>query len=196
MFGANWLKPFRAAVREPRPRSRLLAIRVLRGCWTLPTNIVGHLTGIALTRHPPRRVRSDAAEGWFYSLRDLSFGREITALTLGHVILYRPQRLAGTEGRMILAHELAHTRQHDVLGPLYLPLHIAAEVGSVIATSLLGARGERAVHRFNPLEQSFICIPASACRPVAAGDATCPGGTEVYLRLFGLEERAFQALIH
>ena len=63
--------------------------------------------------------------------------------------------------RLTLAHELAHTRQHDWLGPLYLPLHILAQ-----ATSALLSLGRPVVvsrvHDRNPLEQTFICLSAGA----------------------------------
>jgi hypothetical protein len=63
--------------------------------------------------------------------------------------------------RLTLAHELAHTRQHDWLGPLYLPLHILAQLGSALATRGRATTVSR-VHDQNPLEQTFICVPVSA----------------------------------
>jgi hypothetical protein len=66
--------------------------------------------------------------------------------------------------RLILAHELAHTRQHDWLGPLYLPLHILAQLTSAIL-SLGGRPRVSRVHDHNPLEQTFICLSVGATSP-------------------------------
>jgi hypothetical protein len=66
--------------------------------------------------------------------------------------------------RLTLAHELAHTRQHDVLGPLYLPLHALAQVASA-ALSLGRPPVVSRVHDRNPLEQTLICLSAGATRP-------------------------------
>ena len=63
--------------------------------------------------------------------------------------------------RLTLAHELAHTRQHDRLGPLYLPMHILAQAVSALL-SLGGRPIVSRVHDRNPLEQTFICISAGA----------------------------------
>jgi len=90
---------------------------------------------------------------------------------------------------MILAHELAHTRQHDVLGPLYLPLHILAQGLSALLSLGHPPRHSR-VHDNNPLEQTFICLGASAYQPLAYGDAVpgappdCTG--DAMLAAFGL----------
>jgi hypothetical protein len=86
-----------------------------------------------------------------------------SAVTLGHVIIYRPGTFEGWPGRLILAHELAHTRQHDRLGPLYLPAHLLAQGMS----ALLSWRDRRPrasrVHDRNPLEETWICLGVSAC---------------------------------
>jgi hypothetical protein len=91
----------------------------------------------------------------------------VGAVTLGHAILHRPGLLDGPSltSRLTLAHELAHTRQHDWLGPLYLPLHIAAQLTSAALSWTTGGRRRPAVsrvHDYNPLEQTFICIAAGA----------------------------------
>lgn len=62
--------------------------------------------------------------------------------------------------RLTLAHELAHTRQHDRLGPLYLPLHILAQATSAVL-SLGRPPVVSRVHDRNPLEQTFIAVSAS-----------------------------------
>lgn len=147
---------------RPAPRRQSLAIRLLRGLWTLPTNLIGHLAGRLVSGGAGRRVEGPAAAGWLYPIRD-GIGLDwVGAVTIGHAILHRPGLLdTGTvAARLTLAHELAHTRQHDRLGPLYLPVHILAQ-----ATSALLSLGRPVVftrvHDRNPLEQTFIAISAS-----------------------------------
>jgi hypothetical protein len=44
----------------------------------------------------------------------------------------------------VLNHELAHVKQHDVLGPVYLPLHVLAQLYSQLTTGTY--------QKANPLE--------------------------------------------
>ena len=155
-----------ARFRWPRARSRSAGARLVRALWTLPTNVLGHLAGLAVSGHRPRRVGGPAARAWLYVIRP-GLGLDwVGAVTLGHAILARPGMLDGPalHARLTLAHELAHTRQHDWLGPLYLPLHILAQATSA-ALSLGGRPAVSRVHDHNPLEQTFICIGAGATRP-------------------------------
>ncbi len=159
-------------LRRPRPRSRALPLRLLRALWTLPTNLLGHLAGLAVSGRRPRRVGGPVARGWLYPIRP-GLGLDwVGAVTLGHAILYRPGMLDGPSrgARLTLAHELAHTRQHDLLGPLYLPLHILSQAASALLT-----RGEPVtvsrVHDRNLLEQTLIAVSASATHAPAASDA-------------------------
>jgi hypothetical protein len=179
-------------------------VRWVRGAWTLPTNVVGHLAGfLASGGRRPRRVGGPAAVGWLYPIRRGVGLDWVGAVTLGHAILYRRGVLDGPSmrARLTLAHELAHTRQHDRLGPLYLPLHILAQAASaalsfvvpfLVAPSLVvppsgstraGRRAPRLsrVHDHNPLEQTFICLSAGATRD------PLPDGIDVeaYLAQFG-----------
>jgi hypothetical protein len=152
-------------VRRPRPRSKVALVRWIRNLWTLPTNLIGHAAGLMVSGRLPRRVGGAAAVGWLYPIRS-GLGLDwVGAVTLGHAILYRPGMLDdGSLGaRLTLAHELAHTRQHDLLGPLYLPLHILAQAASALITRGRATIVSR-VHDANPLEQTFICVPASAPR--------------------------------
>jgi hypothetical protein len=150
-------------VRWPRPRSRHPLVRLARGLWTLPTNVIGHAAGLLVSGRLPRRVGGPAAVGWLYPIRRRAGLRWVGAVTLGHAILYRPGMLDGPSlpARLTLAHELAHTRQHDLLGPLYLPLHILAQAASA-ALSLRGRPVVSRVHDDNPLEQTLICLAAGA----------------------------------
>ncbi|MFL5304028.1 MAG: hypothetical protein ACJ8F1_02395 [Polyangia bacterium] len=156
-------------VRRPRPRSRALWLRLVRGLWTLPTNVLGHAAGLLVSRRRPVRVGGPAARGWLYPIRD-GLGLDwVAAVTIGHVILHRPGLLdTGTlSSRLTLAHELAHSRQHDRLGPLYLPLHILAQTTSALLSIGRPVAFTR-VHDRNPLEQTWIAISASETRsPVA-----------------------------
>jgi hypothetical protein len=138
-----------------------------RTIWTLPTNLVGHLAGLLVSGRRPRRVGGPAATGWLYPIRR-GWGLDwVGAVTLGHAILYRPGvlDLPVLQARLTLAHELAHTRQHDWLGPFYLPLHILAQAVSALL-SWCGGRSPvvSRVHDHNPLEQTFICIAAGLTR--------------------------------
>ena len=117
--------------RVPGPRSRHPLVRAVRGLWTLPTTLFGHAMGLVVCRQRPRWVESAAAHGWLYRIPPgLGVLDHIGAVTLGHVVLHGATTLVGERGRAVLAHELAHTRQHDVLGPFYLPLHATAQLAS------------------------------------------------------------------
>jgi hypothetical protein len=150
-------------LRRPRPRSRVWLVRVLRALWTLPTSLLGHLAGLAVSGRWPRRVGGPAAVGWLYPIRD-GLGLDwVGAVTIGHAILHRPGLLdqPTLPARLTLAHELAHTRQHDRLGPLYLPLHILSQAASALLTRGKPVTVSR-VHDCNLLEQTWIAIPSSA----------------------------------
>jgi hypothetical protein len=172
-------------VRWPAPRSRRPPVVAWRALWTLPTNIIGHAAGLLVSGRLPRRVGGPAATGWLYPIRrGLGLDR-VGAVTLGHAILFRPGTLEGRAltARLTLAHELAHTRQHDWLGPLYLPLHLLAQ--AVSAALSCGRRPVVSrVHDHNPLEQTFICIAAGATR----GPLPLSGrrDTEAFLAAFGV----------
>jgi hypothetical protein len=150
-------------IMRPRPRSRALPVRLLRALWTLPTNLLGHLAGLVVSGGLPRRVGGPSAVGWLYPIRARLGLDWVGAVTIGHAILHRPGLLdqPTRAARLTLAHELAHTRQHDRLGPLYLPLHVLSQAASALLT-----RGKPVtvshVHDFNLLEQTWIAIPSSA----------------------------------
>jgi hypothetical protein len=150
-------------IRWPRPRARNPVARAARAIWTLPTNLIGHAAGLLVSGRLPRRVGGPAAAGWLYPIRP-GLGLDwVGAVTLGHAILHRPGMLDGDDlpSRLTLAHELAHTRQHDWLGPLYLPLHILAQATSALITLARPPTYSR-VHDWNPLEQTFICLAAAS----------------------------------
>jgi hypothetical protein len=172
----------KSRLRWPRPRRRHPAVQLLRALWTLPTNLIGHAAGWLVSGRRPRRVVGRAARGWLYPIRR-GLGLDwIGAVTHGHAILHRPGLLDGAHlrSRLILAHELAHTRQHDLLGPLYLPLHILAQATSALI-SLTTRPVLSRVHDHNPLEQTFICLSAGAAHAPLPADLDI----EAYLRELG-----------
>ena len=71
----------------------------------------------------------EQAHGYRLPLR--GFG----AIAIGHVIILEPGFLE-LHGPWLLAHELSHTRQHDWLGPAYLPVHAILQAMSVVPASL------------------------------------------------------------
>ena len=124
-------------LRRAPARRRGALVAAVRALWTLPTNLLGHLAGLLVSGgRLPRRVGGAAAVGWLYPIRDGLGLNWVAAVTLGHAILHRPGVVDGptVAARLTLAHELAHTRQHDLLGPLYLPLHILAQTVSALLT--------------------------------------------------------------
>ena len=70
-------------------------------------------------------------------------------------------------GRWLLAHELSHARQHDWLGPAYLPAHAMLLALSAVM-SLIRPRPSPSDarlspwHAYNPLERVLIDVPIDA----------------------------------
>lgn len=148
----------------PRARSTNPIVRALRFVWTLPTNAFGHVVGIVVSQRRGVRVGGRAAVGWLYPIHWKKGLDWIGAVTLGHAIVHRRDILEGPRGRLVLVHELAHTRQHDVLGPLYLPLHVLAQTTSFVLSFTLGGEVTHSrVHDHNPLEQTFIAFGVGMC---------------------------------
>jgi hypothetical protein len=95
----------------------------------------------------------------------------VGGITLGHAILLAPKYCGdGVHARLVLAHELAHTRQHDVLGPLYLPLHLVAQIASALAWVVAPVEGSDPVHAHNALEQRWLFLGHSAIDELARGE--------------------------
>lgn len=129
------------------------------------------------------RYAGPAASGWFYAI---PFRKgTCAAITLGHAILYTPGCTGSVRGP-VFAHELAHTRQHDVLGPFYLPAHGIAQVISLVLSFAIRGRVHSRIHAYNPLEQTWICLGASACWQLAQGQPFGHAETERYLALLGV----------
>ncbi|MBV9969095.1 MAG: hypothetical protein JO228_03850, partial [Xanthobacteraceae bacterium] len=86
----------------------------------------------------------------------------------------------------LLAHELSHARQHDWLGPAYLPAHAILLALSAAISLVRPVAGFSRWHAHNPLERLLICVPIDALAM-----ASRPQGAlaDEVLRAFGLRER-------
>jgi hypothetical protein len=142
---------------SPTPRRRSWLLRA----WTAPTTWLGGALATALGCSPPQRVGGAASSA---VLRLLPPGklRGLGALAYGHTIIAESEFLEGLRGVWVLAHELSHTRQHDWLGPVYLPLHGACQGLSCLVALLRPIRGYPPQHAYNPLERAFLAVPFDA----------------------------------
>jgi hypothetical protein len=145
-------------IRVPSARSGNALFVAARFLWTLPTNLVGHAAGLLVSRSWPVRIGSQAAAGWLYLLAP-SGVRRFGAVALGDCVISSPELLRGERGRLVLAHELSHVRQHSWLGPFYLPLHGLAQLLSVSLHAVRPRQGISPPHSYNLLEQRFLCVP-------------------------------------
>jgi hypothetical protein len=145
------------------------AMGALRRVWTAPTNVIGHAIAKMLGCRKPQRVGGEATRASLYCL---PAGRLTAwrAVAIGHVIIVEPALLA-KHGRWLLAHELSHARQHDWLGPAYLPVHATLLCLSAVMFLFRPLRGFSPWHAYNPLERVLICVPidAIAVPPLPAG---------------------------
>ncbi|HKD28394.1 MAG TPA: hypothetical protein VKC66_21145 [Xanthobacteraceae bacterium] len=152
-----------------------------RAAWTTPTNLIGHAAATLLGCGRPQRVGGEATRAWLYCLPTGRF-RHLTGIAIGHVIILEPALLA-TQGRWLLAHELSHTRQHDWLGPTYLPVHAMLLLLSMVIFFFRPVTKLSRWHAYNPLERVLICVPIDA-----VADPPAPNGAlaDRVLRAFGL----------
>jgi hypothetical protein len=60
------------------------------------------------------------------------------------------------------SHTNWRTRQHDWLGPAYLPLHAMFQILSTLIYIVRPVARYSPVHAYNPLERTFICVPIDA----------------------------------
>jgi Domain of unknown function (DUF4157) len=133
------------------------ALGALRSVWTAPTTLIGHATARLLGCGRPQRIGGEATRAWLYRVPAGRF-KGWRALAIGHVIIVEPALLA-RHGRWLLAHELAHTRQHDWLGPAYLPVHASLLFLSAVISSFRPVARFSPWHAYNPLERALICVP-------------------------------------
>lgn len=170
---------------SPRPRSTHPLVAGLRGLWTLPTNLFGHAVGALVSFSTGRPVGGPAARGRLYVIR-MPLVEKVKGITLGHAILLSPDFAEGTFGRLVLAHELAHTRQHDLLGPLYLPLHAVAQLISAVIWPFARVEGSDPVHAHNPLEQRWLFLGHDAIRGLMNGERMAPDERDRWLDALGV----------
>ncbi len=133
------------------------ALGAFRKAWTAPTSLIGHGVARLLRCGRPQRVGGQATRAWLYCLPAGRF-KGLRGIAIGHVIILEPAFLAA-HGRWVLAHELAHTRQHDWLGPTYLPVHAMLLFLSMVIFLFRPVPKFSPWHAYNPLERVLICVP-------------------------------------
>ncbi len=126
-------------------------IRLMAYLWASPNSLMGlFLALLALPggRGVWRQGVFEVAGGWLPRL----LGREIEAITLGHVILGRDA------GRLEIwrEHERRHVRQYEYLGPLFLPAYL----GLALHAALRG----RHPYRDHLLERHAGLAGTETCR--------------------------------
>src|SRR5262245_15850227 len=166
------------------------ALGVLREAWTAPTNLIGHGAARLLRCGRPQRVGGQATRAWLYCLPTGRF-KALRGIAIGHVIILEPAFLAA-HGRWVLAHELSHTRQHDWLGPAYLPAHAVLLFLSMVIFSFRAVAKFSRWHAYNPLERVLICVPIDV-----VADPPAPEGARAnrVLRAFGLGDESLGAIL-
>ncbi len=161
------------------------AIDALRRAWTAPTNLLGHAIAQTLGCGRPHPIGGEATRAFLYCL---PAGRLTAwrAVAIGHVIIVEPTLLA-RHGRWLLAHELSHARQHDWLGPIYLPAHATLLALSALISLFRPLGRFSPWHAYNPLERVLICVPIDA---LAAPSPPQGVRAEEMLQAFGLRDWA------
>jgi hypothetical protein len=157
------------------------ALRALRAAWTAPTSLLGHGAARLLRCGRPQRVGGHATRAWLYCLPAGRF-EGLTGIAIGHVIILEPAFLAA-HGPWVLAHELSHTRQHDWLGPTYLPAHAMLLFLSMIIYCFRPVAKFSPWHAYNPLERVLICVPIDVIADPPAPEGALAEGV---LDAFGL----------
>jgi hypothetical protein len=153
-----------------------------RALWTAPTTWLGQLVARFAGCGPAEPIGGAATPAYLYRLPPGRL-RGLGAIAFGHAIVVEPDFVArhfGAEREpWVIAHELSHTRQHDFLGPLYLPLHGLCMLFSTLMSWIRPVAGYPPQHAYNPLERSLLCVPFDVLvRP------RLPSG-EVAKRVFG-----------
>ncbi len=78
---------------------------------------------------------------------------------------------------------MSHTRQHDWLGPIYLPLHILCQMVSVAIHRVRPVPGLTPLHAYNPLERTLLHVPFDV---LLESDESLSRGDPRVLSVFGL----------
>jgi|SRR5579859_104845 len=137
----------------PPLRSQKPLAQLVRALSTLPINLVGHTLGLLVTRAKPERIAEPAASTSLYRLRSSPLARGLGAIPIGNVIVAEPQFVLGLRCRLVLAHELSHTRQHRWLGPFYSLVHVAFQITSALASIIRPLVNFPVQHAYNPFER-------------------------------------------
>ncbi len=166
----------------PRERAAGLA-RLLRAIWTAPTTLLGRTLARLVGCGPAQRLGGRAVPAYLYRLPHGRL-RGLGAIALGHAIVVEPEFIRGREA-WVLAHELSHARQHDFLGPAYLPAHGLCQLVSALLGLLRPIRGYPSQHAYNPLERGFLCVPFDV---LANGELPRGPRAEQLLSAFGLRD--------
>lgn len=126
------------------------ALRVIAILWAMPNTLAGLVYG-GLGMLCGARHEWDS-RGGILRIVDMPNWLMPTAMSLGHVQVYADGRCRAADGSPaanrfgipVLIEETLHTRQAEVLGPLYLPLHALCMLGSIVT--------EGGTHNHNLLE--------------------------------------------
>jgi hypothetical protein len=164
----------------PRERTGGI-IRPLRALWTAPTTLLGRGLARLAGCGPGERVGGHAVSAYLYRLPPGRL-RGLGAIALGHAIVVEPEFIRGREA-WVLAHELSHARQHDILGPGYLPMHALCQLASVLICLVRPIRGYPPQHAYNPLERALLCVPFDV---LTQDEPPCGVRAAELLRAFGL----------
>lgn len=159
------------------------AIGALRRAWTAPTNLVGHAMARMLGCGRAQHIGGEATRASLYCL-PAGHLSAWSAVAIGHVIIVEPALLA-RHGRWLLAHELSHARQHDWLGPFYLPAHAMLLALSAVISLVRPVARFSPWHAYNPLERLLICVPIDALTVSPPPDGA---RADDVLQAFGLGE--------
>jgi len=165
------------------------ALDAFREAWTAPTNLIGHGVARLLRCRRPQRVGGQATRAWLYCLPPRRF-KGLRGIAIGHVIILEPAFLAAHD-RWVLAHELSHTRQHDWLGPTYLPVHAVLLFLSMVIFFFRPIAKFSRWHAYNPLERVLISVPIDVVADPPAPEGAL--GNRV-LGAFGLDGDSLGAI--
>lgn len=105
-------------------------MKLLRYIWALPNTFLGLIfVPFALLTRGRMEIVNGVLEihggfvSWFLK-NCLPVRGYLGALTLGHVVLGYNKKLLST----YRSHEHAHVRQYEILGPMFLPVYLAAAI--------------------------------------------------------------------
>jgi hypothetical protein len=156
--------------------------------WTAPTTLLGRALARLAGCGAPERIGGRAVSAHLYRLPKGRL-RGLGAIALGHAIVVEPDFIAGREA-WLLAHELSHARQHDLLGPFYLLAHGVLQLTSALISLARPIGGYPPQHAYNPLERALLCVPFDVL--VRAPFPSGPAAVEL-LKAFGLGPSAADA---